>query len=675
MESTPADPRFSLAIAANGRPTINFTPSPGQPARRLSDGDDPVAYLAAVMEQLKPARVSGQPLFLQGTADGYLLTALARHPTTLPLGRQQCVYVLEPNPGCLLLSMMIHDLSGDNGPIRQSRFQWFVGAGCTSAFRAAMLADPFLPFPQTQLSSEPDGAKLAAAVASVLKEIIELDRSLEQKLARRYADFPVERLVRVTGPNTTRPPRALLLTTRFSTVLQYSTADTAAGLRELGWETHVVMEPTGHHSLTFPGLRTALLDFDPDVVVQIDHTRTEHGTLFPGTLPFLCWTQDHLPNLTNAEAGRNQGPLDFLLTDHGPWYARNFAYPPENNLPLGKLTRVPALPESWSSDGPDLCYVSNAGKLPVVVAEELVASFKHVPELQSLARLCTAEILGHYDRGQCFHGTSEIRAFIDPIAAANGYAELPCLAELATELFERLNNVLYRQQALKWAGDFARERGLNFAIYGNGWDKHPQLADFARGYVAYGAELEALTRSAKINLQIVPYFCLHQRLLDGIVAGGFYLVRAHPSDTSVRRFADFLARYAPSAPDLRSARAVVPPDEIASFERLASENAFIADRLDPVELVRVFQGQGLFVDGQSMPPRIDEVGFASPEEFNRTAEHFLAQPELRRQIAMQQRSAVEQTFSYREGMRRVISQLHQRLAERYPVQQMSLTAA
>lgn len=675
MESAPTDARFSFAIAANGRPSISFT-SPGAPSIRLSDGDDPLASLAATMEQLKPARQAGQPLVVLGSADGYLLTALARHPLALPFGRQQCVYLLEPNPGNLLLAMMIHDLSGANGPIRQDRIQWFVGGDCMSAFRKALRNDAFLPFPQINLASSPDGPRLAEQLTDVLKEILEHDKNLEQKLSRRYPEFPVERLLEMTSENPPRAPRALLLTTRFSTVLQYSTADTQAGLEELGWEAKVVIEPSSHHTLTFPAIRQTMLDFDPDVIIQIDHVRAEHGNLFPETLPFLCWTQDHLPNLINPQAAENQGPLDFLLTDHGPWYARNFGYPAENSLTLGKLTRVPEIPVSWTSDGPDLCYVSNAAKLPELAADELVASSVRThPQLQTLARRCSTELIARYADGASFAGTQDLRAFVDQLAAAEGLIGLAGLPELTTELFERLNNILYRQQALGWAADVADARGLSLEIYGSGWDKHPRFARYAKGVVGYGAPLEALTRSAKLNLQIVPYFSLHQRLLDGIAAGGFYLVRSHPADTTILDCARFLNRFAPDAATVVAAARLIPEDRRGQFEALMAANSFIADRLDAVELVRVYQGQGLFLDDAEMPPRVGKVSFASAGQLDACVSRFLGDEAMRREIVLSQRAAIAGTLSYSAGMRRVMRQLHARLAERHTASELSLSAA
>ncbi|MCP9861437.1 hypothetical protein [Cyanobium sp. Cruz-8H5] len=674
IETAPSDPRFQIATTPSGRPTIDFV-APGTTPVRLSEGTDPLAYLAAVMEKLKPARQTGKPIAILGSGDGYPLVSLARHPIPLAFEAQQCVYLLEPNPANLMMVMLIHDLSGPNGPIQQPRFHWFVGRDCVAEFRGSMLADLYLPFPQVTLANAPDGTQLAGQLPQAMRDLVACDARLEQQLSRRYADLPVDRLIRATSPDRDRPPRALLVTTRFSTVLQHSTADTARALRELGWEVQVVIEPTAHHVLTFPAIRRSLLDFDPDVILQIDHVRSEYGSLFPGTLPFLSWTQDHLPNLTSADTGRSQGPLDFLLTNHGPWYSRNFAYPAENHIALGKLTQVPALPTSWNSDGPDLCYVSNASKQPEVAAREMVDSFRDYPELQELARACADQLIADYGEGRSYCGTVAMYELIARVAGTDARQNLRGIPELATELFERVNNLLYRQQALGWAVEVAEKRSLSLAIHGSGWDKLPRFAAYAKGPIAYGRALEELTRASKINLQIVPYFCLHQRLLDGLAAGGFYLVRSHPSDHTIARLAGFLLAHAPGARTRDEAARLIPPSHLAEFDRLAHDNAFIADRLDPVELVRVMQGQGLFLDGQSMPPRIDEVSFSGKAQLADRIDRFLPDADLRKSLALQQRSAVLGTLSYTSGMKRVMRELHELLSARFGRQEQSLNAA
>lgn len=662
LDSAPADPRFSLDITPSGRPTLRYT-APGQPGKRLCAGDDPLQSLASAMHQLLPAREAAQPLILLGTGDGYLLTALARHPRPLPLGRQQCIYLVEPNPGNLLLTMMLHDWTGDAGPIRQRRVHFCVGPDAIKRFEAMLDADLYLPFPEVNVASEPDGVRLARALPDILGRMLRRDQARKAEIHRRYAMADLAQLAAVTSDTPPRKPRALLLTSVFTTVLQYSTADTARALRELGWEVEVAIEPSKYHTLTLPAIRQLILDHRPDLILQIDHLRAEHGDLFPATIPFLCWTQDHLPNLTRPEAGASQGPLDFLLTNHGPWYTRNFGYPAGRHIALGKLTRVPEIPPAWSSDGPDLCYVSNWSKRPEAAMADVQAAFAAFPVAAGLVEPCVRRIEVTYARGGSFAGTMAIRELVSEVAAEQGVTLPPALlTNLATELFERVNNSYYRQQALLWAADLADRLGLTLAVYGNGWADHPRLGRYARGPVAYGADLEALTRAAKINLQVVPYFCLHQRLLDGLAAGGFYLVREHPSDSSVARLAGFLERHAPAARDLPQALAATPPQHHAELRKLAQANAFIADRLDPVELVRVFTDQGLFAGGAVMPPRIDEVSFSSPQSLEDRVRQYLADPALRRTLVMQQRSAIAGTLSYTAGLRRVIGELHKHLA-------------
>lgn len=677
VETSPADNRFVMDVTPSGRPTVALRDvadlAGTGPRRRLMEGDDPLAYLAAVMGKLKPARDAGHPLAIFGTGDGYLLVSLARHSPVLPLGRQQCVHYFEPNVGNLLVCLMIHDFSGETGPIRQRRFMWWVGPEGVAGFREAMMGtrameDLFVPFPTMNIATAPSGNELIKQVDQVLADLLAADARRASALLAREAGVTVDRLVDATSENPSRRPRIALLTTRFSTVLQYSTQDTAEGLRELGWDAQVIIEPSAYHTLTFPVLRESLLKFDPDVVLQLDHNRAEHGELFSSRTPFLCWTQDHLPNLTNPAAGAAMGTRDFLLTDLGPWYSRAFGYPGGNMMTLGKLTRVPKLPESWANDGPALTYVSTASKRPEVAAEELVAFCKPYPQMQKLGEAACRRLIEAYGQGLSFAGTTEVRGLVEQTAWGMGMApgSFEGMDELVTEMFERVNNLCYRQQALGWVASAAEDLGVDLAIYGSGWEKHERFAKYARGYVAYGAELEKLTRASRINFQIVPYFCLHQRLLDGLAAGGFFLVRSHPSDTSIRKLAAFADEHLPrDVRDLDEARAAVDPAQAETLEVLARENSFIADRVDAIELMRIFQAQGLFANGEGMPPRIEEVSFANSQDLRARLARFLKDEPLRREIAMQQHRAVAEKLSYKAGMKRVMAGLHRKLvAER-----------
>jgi hypothetical protein len=660
--SAPADNRFGIAVTPSGRPTVSFRDSTGKTVN-LCDGPDPLAYLAAVRANIKPAVDAGHCLALLGLADGYLLTQLARHPVKYAFGREQCIHVFEPNVANLTMVLMLHDLAGATGPFRQDRFRFWIGRDCTEQFGAGTQADPALPFPMMTLMSAPDGPGLSPRVQAAIDRANQQMESLRRSVHTRARAVTLERLVDATSANPSRPPRVMLLTTRQTTVLQYSTQDLAAAFGNLGWEAKILIEPNAYSALTLPALHRMMLDHDPDLIVQLDHIRAEHRDAFPPEVPFLCWAQDHLPNLTTISAGKSQGPLDFFLTCLGPWFVRRYEYPPESIVPLNKLTRIPQLPGEWSSDGPDLAYVSNASRPPEQALSEMKRAYSALPNMGVVIDLAYQRMLALYSRGEAVHGSDGCVKLITAAAGEAGVDVASIPHELPVDLFERVNNLLYRQQALTWVAETADELGLTLEIYGSGWESHPRFARYARGYVGYGEDLERLTRSARVNLQIVPYSALHQRLLDGLAAGGFFMVREHASDTALPALCRFVRRHVPaSLRNLEEAMEALPAAQAQELRRHADANAYLLDRMDALELARTVPEMGIHDDDSELPPRLSEVSFDSKRQFAERLKVFLADADLRRGIMLEQRAAIAAKLSYEAGLRRVLERVHRRIA-------------
>src|SRR5690606_7677620 len=68
------------------------------------------------------------------------------------------------------------------------------------------------------------------------------------------------------------------------------------------------------------------------------------------------------------------------------------------------------------------------------------------------------------------------------------------------------------------------DAGYDLALFGNGWSEHPTLGRHARGSVENGPALAKLIRQSRINLQLTASRACHQRLYDGLQAGGFFLL-------------------------------------------------------------------------------------------------------------------------------------------------------
>lgn len=658
--------RYEIAPSVESQPTIHFI-APGGKRMSMSPGNRPMAALQSALTQLKPQLDRGDSLGLIGVGDGYLLSQLAHHPPVLHLGRQQLMHVMEPEPKLLLVAMMLHDL---RPALIEGRVFWWVGPDWNEQMRAAVLTDPGIPTPASTVTQCVDGPAANAQFTKIGEAVIAQDRDVSSRIRSYYASLPVDHFARAMGRSLDRPGRVMLLTTRYSTVLQYSTRDSADAFEQMGFETHVVIEPSDTRATTRASMRQQVLAFKPDLVFQIDHLRSEHVDVFPPELPFVCWVQDHLPNLTNRDAGSTVAARDFVLSGMKSMYVGRYGYPARQCIEMTKLTRVPSRPARWISDGDDIVFVSNASATPAVLRDQLL--HEAGPAAGVIGACCDA-IDAVYASERTLHTASDVgdvvRATLDQLKV-RPTGELQPTIDL---LFDRYNNAHYRQQALGWAATIAERRGLRLSLYGSGWERHPRFGPFARGPVKYGAPLEELTRRAKMNLQIVPFYCMHQRLLDGLVAGGFFLVRDHPSAAAMHDLADFVSDHLPAGCDsVPAARSQCPAELASQLEALLAACRIIADWGDPVAVVRGAIDMANIVPHQPPMPHLEDVLFDSLQTLDARFERFLHDAEARAQIATRQRAAVEARLSYRAGLSRVLERIVALLSEESPQAQTRL---
>jgi hypothetical protein len=674
----PTEARCAIGAAVDGRPTIIVRRGNGERVC-LSPGNDPIANIKIMLRDLRPPCEQGLPLGLCGIGDGYLFHVLAHNPPRLFMDMQQPVFLIEPDAQILLHCLMIHDYTGPQGPIEQRRFRWYVGQTWRDDITHVLSNDPYLPCPAVTICQGLDSAPLAAALRDLSQVIVDRDSQLKMQVEAYYAQTQREEFAALFGPRPPRQPRVLLMTTRFSTVLQYSTRDCANAFEQLGWEARVLIEPTPAHRLMQSATRSELANFRPDLVFQIDHLRYEHGGLFPANLPFVCWIQDHLPNLRTPEAARSIIANDFVLTDAGAMYRTTFSYPPRQCIALTKLTRPPLRQELTDDKGDDLVFVSNASHIAATIVAQRIAAYDGSPQGRALLAEAAKRLIDLYTAGKNLATYYELltllRSAQRELAAPIGVEEFDALAAW---LFHPLNDSLYRQQALVWARDAARDMGLSFALYGNGWHKHPEFAPHARGPIQYGLPLQRVTRVARFNLQIVPYHCLHQRLLDGLMAGGFYLIRRHRADTAARELIEFLLAHAPAAQTLHAARhALVEPlrqqlDALADALRPAIATS---EQDDPVEAVLAWRDMGLVLPGREVLPHFELTSFEDGATLRRAISRFTADPKLRLQFQSDQRQSIAERFTYEAGMARAVASMHELLSDSGPTPKSKIEQA
>jgi len=677
LAATRPDDAVYIARSQTGHPTIAIRQPDGSSAG-LSAENRPLDAAETALQRLRPAMGKGLAIGLAGMGDGYLLYRLAHDRTKLFLGLTVPVFVIEPDPRIVLHALMIHDYSGQDGPIEQQRFNWLVGPDWVTQFRDICRRDPMLGAPALTVSFTDAGPAIRAELHAVSQEAAEQDSQTAARIAAYYGSRDPATPFAENGSSGDGRPRVLLLTTRFSTVLQYSTRDTAVAFEQLGWDTKVLIEPSSYHRLYQPAIRRVVEAFKPDLVFQIDHLRHEHGNLFPPNLPFMCWVQDHLPHLTTPAVGTNVGPTDFVLTDTADTYQEKYQYPRRQLLALPKLTKPIVTPTISGGSGPDLVFVSNASRPPALILDQLCAGTSD-PVSQRLIRACGQRILAVYAAGgslQTYFG--DLVPLIDEVIAGTGLtATRPQVDEAARVLFHPLNDALYRQQALAWAAAAADALGLRMELYGAGWEAHPSLSRFARGPID-PASVHALTASTAINLQIVPYLCLHQRLLDGVMAGGFFLIRKHSADIHPGRLLSFLADQGlGSCQDTAAALAAVEPEYRSLLDRLvraARPAMCTTGGEDVVRMVRQWHEAGQLDRTAGPLPCFQDVSFDSADSLRRHIERFIANPDARQNIVQQQQASIARRLTYEAGIKRVVCQMQTLLQAGQNLQEAPISA-
>jgi hypothetical protein len=296
-----------------------------------------------------------------------------------------------------------------------------------------------------------------------------------------------------------------------------------------------------------------------------------------------------------------------------------------------------------------------------------------VSEAERLIRHAGAGLIETYANGTGLGGLQERCALAQQAAAQYSISLNDGETERIASFLEDLHFMLHRQQAVLFAETIAQRHRLSFRLYGNGLERHPQFAQYARGVIAYGDDLEALTQQARINLQLEPFMpTQHQRLLDGLIAGGFFLCRMrHPLEGLHRRMLSFIDNIDRIDPALLTDNDVETSCDAAMVEELhAIRTDLLATKphigdVDALAWMRRPQMQGLYASMRiaPLPPRYFDVAFQDASEFEVKVFKYLHDDTARMEIVAEQRRFVEDHFTYEANLRDVMQRIGALIAD------------
>ncbi|MGD8453165.1 MAG: hypothetical protein PVJ57_15210 [Phycisphaerae bacterium] len=623
------------------------------------------------------------PFVIDGVGLGYHLPWLHAATADTMLGATALIYQVEASLPALAVAMHLHDW---RELIADPRVRLCAGPQAYDQLAQWLDADRWNFPPVTVVAATPWDPHTTGRAREVMTAFAERDAvrqaGLENEVRTLYEGRDGQwwhRRFTAALAGEGPPLRVLGMTSRFTTVLQYSARDALAGFAEAGWQTRMLIEPDDHSRISPRQRLETVREFEPDLLLLIDHTRYNQKLTHLDNLPIVTWVQDRLPWLFSSETGENLGPLDFCIGFCRDELVRDYGYAADRFLASEMATRPAALrpvddeTERAAAErlGCDAAYATNCFTAP----DQFHADFRKRQHeiVRRLVDVVYEDLCACAARNQLNGGFAGER-YINRRAQALG-VDLPLAT--ATEVmgvFVRpLIDRLLRLQTIEWTAEWAEETGHRFHLYGNGWDAHPRYARYARGYLPHGPELGAAFRSAKVNLHSGCNTALHQRVLDGLAAGGFFLVRRHADDLdfaikSALRAAVYERDLQPG--DLFDPQELPPP--------LASQWTAILNMrsVDPTEPVRItpdivrwaHDDQWTTPTAGEIWPELDRITFATRDEFRERLTQFLSDDAARAAIAADMREQALATFGYGALVRRVLAWLTERLGADEPQQ-------
>ncbi len=606
------------------------------------------------------------PYLLDGLDLGHYFRRVYDATLNTFLGYSCALFVVEPDPVLFAIVLHLHDW---RDILADPRVHWFVGDDWRESLQRVWDADPDLPFPRQAFRlSRLREVSAPTAVEIVVEAGQHRERAIRESLddlERRYQPRDVaywaarfEEALSGRGPSL----RILAAVSIHTTFLQHSMRDAQRAFESLGHRC-VVLTEANNHAVTGPlSYHRAIRKFDPDLFFILDHLRPEFPALIPKNLPILTWDQDQLPQVFTRTNMEQVAPHDFLVgCSKSRWvmHGRN----PKQFL----HARLPTCPEQFGGDpltneerrryACDVSYVSHASQTPQAFHQLEIARCAN-PQVARLLNVIY-EMLPAYLTRHCIASGYVAECVLQEVGQRFGFViQDPELRNwLRNWYIWRLGDRLFRHEALEWAGKWARRTGRFLRLYGNGWERHPTLAEFAAGPATNGRELVCVYRASAINLQLMPAGFIHQRALDGLAGGGFFLTRRVPQD--------FLGKA------LRRLKGRIDALGICGTQDLVARKdetlgawlkEYLGDRMnaalnDCTDLLQEINLAAELTYPDEVFPRFDAIGFDSEAEFARRAEGFLANEGARKNIADEMRQVVVEQYSYRTAMHQFLQSM------------------
>jgi hypothetical protein len=544
--------------------------------------------------------------------------------------------------------------------LADARVRLFAGEDCVQQFRQSLLEQPMCPWPRLAVTITPDIWPAGVTFDSIFVESCAAQSVELARLTRQLHMLPARTTPRAVADKfkSGQPLKVLGITSRYTSFIQHSMRDWLDAFNRLGHFTRLEIEPADHLTANNLALAQTCIDFDPDLIVCIDHFRGSISGV-PTHIPMVMWVQDALPALFTPDAGKAQGPLDFAMGIAPLKMVHEFGYPEDRYMPAligaNDARFTPTPPGNANRFACDVSFVSHASTTPEIFLRRTLQQHNS-PHATRVITDIFNRLKDIYDTGGFVTEPVVIRKLIDTaIVETKTIVPADQIPVLMHIFATQINNAFFRHQPLQWLAD----AGFNLHLYGNGWEQHPTLAKFARGPADNQQQLAKIYRTSKINLHASPFGAVHQRVFETLACGGFSMFRHCPGDVLERHFKPIWnfcqARGITTDAQLKQQATPEILDLLEHIEKSLQRSPF-EEPWTFLDALRGSEKNGYIrCAGTIWGEDYDAVSFASAKELTEKAAHFLQHENDRSRIAESMRQAVMDRFTYLATTRQLLN--------------------
>lgn len=473
------------------------------------------------------------PVLLEGISPPWILEALLDTPS--PPGSPcflQRIVILQSDWFELFDGLSQTDL-GDT--LADPRLIWFVGDGASERLLKwfdERIDDAPPAFvvqnPSLRVQSSPDAPALFQEIE---RRWTENESDLIQRLEQRPPRDLEWWSKRFAGNLPEHGPmRVLLPVSRYTTYLKHIAADVQRAIHSNGMECEIIIERDDFTAMSQCAIMRMISSFDPDLIISINYPRRSLGQHIPQDIPHVCWIQDAMEHLLRPDSGKSIGERDFFVGMIIAEYKDLYGYPKDRTkwMPMIASRSKFASGHTSTQFDAEVAWVTHQSEHPDAMRDRFLREMGGpAPHLVEQLRSLFNEIEQRTKTTAMTFLFPEIHRAVNSHFFPNGVPDRAQQLKsnitytMAVPFAERV----LRHQTAEWAAEIAKRRGWRYKLYGEGWEEHPTLSEFAVGPLEHGHALREAYSKSVVQLHASINQITHQRVSECILSGGLPLCR------------------------------------------------------------------------------------------------------------------------------------------------------